>query len=136
MYTVNLPLTYGGIVSYYLKSSSSYSYSTCENREHPVNSQNKSVNSLFNWVPRYILFLAKFNGRERPFLEDPRRKATLWDYPQEHLFVTRDEKFSSFVKFEIIIPLLCCLLDPLTNKPCWPWSSMTNLWIDSTTYQK
>ena len=35
---------------------------------HPGNFQNKSVSSPFNWVSRYILFLAKLKGRRRPFL--------------------------------------------------------------------
>ena len=48
----------------------------------------------------------------------------------------RDEKVSPFAKFEIILPLLCFLLDPLTNKHCKAWSSMINLWIDSRTCQK
>ena len=99
-----------------------------EYREHPGNFQNKSVSSAFNWVSRYILFLAK--------LKSTRREATLQDYPQEHLVVIRDEKVSPFVKFEIILPLLCFLLDPLTNKHCRTWSSMINLWIDSRTCQK
>ena len=47
-----------------------------------------------------------------------------WDYPQEYLFVIRDEKVSPFMKFEIIVPLLCFLLDPLTNRHCIAWSSM------------
>ena len=40
------------------------------------------------------------------------------------------------MKFEIILPLLCFLLDPLINKHCRAWSFMINLWIDFTTYQK
>ena len=110
---------------------------TRENREHPGNFQNKSISSAFNWVSRYILLLANLRGRGRPFLEGPRRGGgTLWDYPQEPLFIIRYEKFFPFVKFEIILPLLCFLLDPLTNKHCRTWSSMINLWIDSRTYQK
>ena len=35
-----------------------------------------------------------------------------------HLVDIRHEKVSPFVKFEIILPLLCFLLDPLTNKHC------------------
>ena len=35
-----------------------------------------------------------------------------------HLVDIKDEKVSPFVKFEIILPLLCFLLDPLTNKHC------------------
>ena len=33
-----------------------------------------------------------------------------------HLVDIRYEKVSPFVKFEIMLPLLCFLLDPLTNK--------------------
>ena len=60
----------------------------------------------------------------------------MWDYPQEHLVVIKDEKVCPFKKFEVILPLLCCLLDPLKNKHCRAWSSLINLWIDSRTYQK
>ena len=79
----------------------------CRNREHPGNFQNKSVSSPFNWLSRYILFLVKLKGRRRPFLKGARRGATLWDYPQEHFVVIRDKKISPFVKFEIILSLLC-----------------------------
>ena len=75
-------------------------------------------------------------GNERLFLEGARRRATLWNYPQKHLVVIKDKKLYPFVKFKIIISLLCCLLDPLTNKHCKAWSSMINLWIDSKTCQK
>ena len=129
-----LSLTCGGNVNYY--KSVHHPIPTRENREHPDNFQNKSVSSAFNWVSRYILFLAKLKGRGGPFLEGARKVATLWEYSQEHLAVMRDEKVSPFVKFEIILPLLCFLLDPLTNKHCRTWSSMINLWIDSRTYQK
>ena len=93
-----------------------HSIPTRGNREHSGNFQNKSVSSPFNWVSRYILFLAKLKGRGRPFSKGARRGVTSWDYPQEHLVVIRHKKVSPFVKFEIILPLLCCLLDPLTNK--------------------
>ena len=109
---------------------------TRANREHPGNFQNKLVSSAFIWLSRYILLLAKLKRRGRPFLEGPRSGATLWDYTQEHLVVMRDEKVSPFVKFEIILPLLCFLSDPFTNKHCRTWSSIINLWIDSRTYQK
>ena len=87
-------------------------------------------------MSRDILVLAKLKKRGRPFLEGPRRGATFWDYTQEHLVVIRDEKVSPFVKFEIILPLLCFLLDSLTNNDCRTWTSEINLWIDSRTYQK
>ena len=34
-----------------------------------------------------------------------------------HLVDIRHEKVSPFVKFEIILPLVCFLLDPLTTHP-------------------
>ena len=86
-------------------------------------------------MSRYILFLAKLKRRGRPFKERAKRWITRWDYHQEHLVVIKDEKVRPFVKFEVILPLLCCLLDPLTNKHYSAWSSIT-LWIDSTTCQK
>ena len=84
----------------------------------------------------YILFLVKLKGRGRSFLKGARRGTTLWDYPQEHLVVIRDEKISPFAKFEIRLSLFCFLLDPLTNKHWWTWTSMINLWIDCSTCQK
>ena len=119
-------LTYGVCVKYY--KSVHHPTPTRENREHPGNFQNKSVSSAFNWVSRYILFLAKLKGRGRPFLEGLRKGATLWDYPQKHLVVIRDEKVSPFVKFEIILLLLCFSLDALTKKHCKTWRPMINLW--------
>ena len=77
------------------------------------NFQNKSVSSSFSWVSRYILFLPKLKGRGRLFSRGARRETALWDYPQEYLVVIRDEKVSLFVKFEIILPLLCFLLTTL-----------------------
>ena len=35
----------------------------------PVNFENKSVSSPFSCVSRYIIFLPKLKGKERPFLE-------------------------------------------------------------------
>ena len=104
---------------------------TWGNRKHPGNFQNKSVNS-----PWRISKWPKLKGKGRPFLRCARWGTALWDYPQEYLVVIRDEKGSPFVKFEIIPPLLCFLLDHLPNKYCRAWSSMINLWIDFRTYQK
>ena len=77
--------------------------------------------------------LAQTEGERKVFLGKVRRGTTLQDY---HLVDIRHEKVSPFVKFEIILPLLCFLLDPLTNKHCRTWSSVINLWIDSRTCQK
>ena len=62
-----------------------------------------------------------------------RRGTTLKDY---NLVDIGHEKVSPFVKFEIILPFLCFLSDPFTNKHCRTWSSMINLWIDSRICQK
>ena len=115
-----------------MKCSSSYSYSVWKNSEHPCNFQNKSVSSPFNWVCRYILFLAKQKRRGGPFL----RVSTLCDYSQEHLVIIKNENVCPFVKFEIILLLLCCLLDPLKGKYCKAWNSLKIFWIDSRTCQK
>ena len=84
----------------------------CGNRKYPGNFQNKSVSSSFKWMPNYILLLAKLKGEGRPFWRlQEGGGAALWDNLPEHLFVIKDEKVCPFVKFEIILPLLCCLLD-------------------------
>ena len=91
---------------------SSYSYSACGKREHPANFQNKSVNCPFIQVSRYIRFLPKLKGKERPFWKCAimkRRRTTLQDYT---LVDIRHEKLSLFRKFEIILPLPCFLLGP------------------------
>ena len=88
-------------------------------------------------MSRYIIFFTKLKRRGMPFWEGARRGgATLWDYLQEHLVVIKEEKACPFVKLEIILLLLCCSLEPLTNRRCRAWSSMINLWIDSRTCQK
>ena len=66
----------------------------------------------------------------------PKRGAALWDYLQEHVVVMKDEKVCPFMKFDIILPLFCCLLYPLINKHCRTWSSLINLWIYSRNCQK
>ena len=78
----------------------------------------------------------KLKEKGSPFLEGPKKGATLLDYPQEHLVVIRKEKTSPLVKFEIILHLRCFLLHLLTNNLCRTSSSMINLWIDSRIYQK
>ena len=54
------------------------------------------LRSPFNWVRRYVLFLAKLKRIGRPYLEGKRRGSPFWDYPQEYLVVMRDEKGLSF----------------------------------------
>ena len=48
-----------------------------------------------------------------------RRGTTLQNY---NLADIRHEKVFPFVKFEIILPLFCFLLVPLTKKHCRTWS--------------
>ena len=127
------PTCWGNVTCY---KSVHYFFPTWGNREHPGNFQNKSVSFPFNWVSRYILFLAKLKGKGKPFLEGERKGRTLWDYPQGNLVVIRDEKVFPFVKFEIILPLLWFLLDALANTHCRTWGTKINLWIDTRTCQK
>ena len=88
-------------------------------------------------MSRYILFWAKLKRRGKPFLKDARTGAALWDFPLEHWVLIKDEKVCPFVKFEIILFLLCCLLGLLTNNHCRAsWGPMIDLRIDSRTCQK
>ena len=105
--------------------SSTYSYSACGNKENPGSFMNKSVSSPFNWVSIYFLFLAKLNRKERIF-DSARGEAVLWDYSQEHLVVIKDEKVCPFVKFEIILPLICCFTFP--KWPSCPRNICTEHW--------
>ena len=50
-------------------------------------------------------------------------------------FIGGYKKGNHIVRFEIILPLLCCLLDPLRNKHYREWSSVINLWINSRNCQ-
>ena len=87
-----------------------------------------------NRVSRYILILAKLNGRGRPFSKDAKRGATLWHYLQEHLVGIRDEKVSFCEIWDNPTPPLF-LVELLTSKHCRTWSKLDminlNLWIDS-----
>ena len=87
-----------------------------------------------NRVARYILILAKLNGRGRPFSKDAKRGATLWHYLQEHLVGVRDEKVSFCEIWDNPTPPLF-LVELLTSKHCRTWSKLDminlNSWIDS-----
>ena len=107
------------------------------NREHFGSFRNKSGESSFKWVPRYILFLAKLKGKGRIFfLEGTRIGAALWDYPEEHLVFIRDEKVCRFVKLTMIPPFLCFLLERFANNYYRELCSIINLCIDSRICQK
>ena len=98
-----------GNVNYY--KSVYHPITTRGNREHPGNFQNKSVSLPFNWVSRYIIFLAKLKIRGRPFLEGARRGCVV-RLPQRPLGCYKTWKSLSFVKFEIILPLLLFFIKP------------------------
>ena len=114
--SIDLSLTCKGNVNYY--KIVHHPITTRGNREHPGNFQDKSVSSPLDQVCRYILFSAKLKGRRRPFLG-------------EHCDITPKSTWLSWERWKslpfcevwIIQPVLCFLLDHLTNKHCWIWSS-------------
>ena len=89
-----LSLTCGGNVNYY--KSVHHPIPTCENREHPGNFQNKSVSSAFNWVSRYILFLAKLKGQREAFLEGFKKEGHIVRLPPRALGCHKRWKSLSF----------------------------------------
>ena len=132
-----LSLAGGGNVNYY------------KTAHHPLLKGIWNILAIFSksvskWISKFSFqlgvqvysLLAQAEGERKAFLRGARRRTALWDYLQEYLVVIRDEKVSPFVKFEIILLLLCFLLDPLTNKSCRAWRSKIKLWIDFRTYQK
>ena len=73
---------------------------------------------------------------QKTFFGGCKKRSHIVRLPPRALGCHKRWKTSPFVKFEIILPLLCFLLDPLTNNHCRTWSSMINLQIDSRTCQK
>ena len=134
--SIDLSLTFGGNAKYYKSVHHPIPNSACGNKEHPESFQNKLVNSPLIEFSDIFSSCANWRGKKSPFWKGAKKGTTLWDYSQEHLVVIRDEKVFPFLKLEIILPLLCFLLDLLTNKYCRTWISMINLWKDSRTYQK
>ena len=108
------------------KVSPCYSYSACWNRKHPSNFQNKSISSPFKWVSRHVLLLSKMKGRGRSFFGRCKKGFHIVRLPQEHLVIIRNEK-SLFARLEIILHVLCFLLDPFAKNHCRTWSS-TGAW--------
>ena len=52
-------------------------------------------------------FLGQTEEERKAFCVGCKKGTALWDYPQEHFVVVKDEKVCPFLKFEIILPLLC-----------------------------
>ena len=80
------------------------------------------------------MLLGQTEGEGKAFLGGSKKGGQIVGYPHNHLVVIRKEKISPFVKFEIILNLLCFILHLLTNKLSRTWSSKITLWIDSRTY--
>ena len=60
--------------------------------------------------------LGQTEGERNAFLGGCKKEDCIVRLSPRALPAVRNEKVSPFVKFEIILPLLCFLLDPLTNK--------------------
>ena len=68
---------------------------------------------FFQMSVRYILFLAKLKGKGRPFFRGCKKGGAHQEItPKSTWLLQKMKKVSPFAKFEIIPPLLCCLLDP------------------------
>ena len=120
-----LYLTCGGNVNYC--KSVHHPIPTRENREHPIS---KEISKLSIECPGIFFSWSNSRGEEGLFWRVQEGG------PQGE--ITPESTWLSllFVKFEIILPFPCFLLDPLTNKHGRTWSSIINLWIYSRTYQK
>ena len=118
-------LTYGDNVNYY--KSIHHPIPTRENRKHPGDFENKSVRLSLQLNVQIYSPLDQTEGETKTFFGGYKKRVMLSDYPQEHLVVIRDEKVSPFLKYEIILPLLCFLLYLLKHKHGRTWSSMINL---------
>ena len=84
-----LSVTYGGNINYY--KNVHHPIPTLP-RVHPGNFQNKSVNSPFTWISRYILFLPKLKRKEKTFFERVQEKVSfceIWNNPTLPLFFIR-----------------------------------------------
>ena len=97
---------------------------------------NQIIKLSFQLSVQIYSLLGQTEGERKALFGGYKKGTTLWDYHQEHLVVIRNEKVSTFAKFETILPLLCILLEPLTNKHCRTWRSMVNLCIYCTTCQR
>ena len=131
-----LSLTYRGNVNYYKSVQHPIPTLPGGNREHPGNFQNKSVNSLFNWASRYILFLPKLKGKERPFLEGCKKEDHIARLSPRALGWCKRWKSLFFCKIwnNLTPPLF--FIRPIKNEYCRTWGSMINLWMDSRNCQR
>ena len=131
-----LSLTYGGDVTYY--KSVHYPIPTSLLWEQGTQWQfSKQISKLsFQLHVQISSLLTQTEGERNAFFIGCKKEDHIVRLSPRALGCHKRWKVSPFVKFEIILPLLCFLLDPLTNKHCRIWSSMINLWIDSRTCKK
>ena len=131
-----LSITYGGNVSYYKSVHHPIPTLPVETGNTLAIFKTNQETHLSVQFPDIFFSYPNWKEEKDLFWKGARKGTKLWDYPQKNLVVIQYEKVSPFVKFEIILSILCFLLGPLTNKHCRTWSSIINLWIDSRTYQK
>ena len=93
-FPAKLSLTCGSYVNYY----ESVHDSNTTRGNTPWKFSKEIIKLSFQLSVQAYLFVAKLKERGRPFLEGARKRTRLWDYPQEHLVVIRDEKSLSFCK--------------------------------------
>ena len=97
----------------------------------------KQISKLsFQFSVQVCSLLGPSERERKAVFEVARRGVYIVRLPPRALGCHKRLKVSPIVKFEIILSLLCFLLDSLTNKHCRTWRYMINLWIDSRTCQK
>ena len=97
----------------------------------------KKISKLsFQLSVQVVCLLGQSEGKRKAFFGESKKEGHIVRLPPTVLACQKRWKVSSFVKFEIILPLLSFLLDHLTNKHRRTWISLINLWIDSKTCQK
>ena len=107
------------------------------NREYPGNFQKQISKLPFQLSVQVYSLLGQTEGERKVFSGGCKKKGgCIVRLSPRALCCHKKWKVYPFVKFEIIVPLLCCLLDPLKNRHDRTWSSMINWWIDSRTCQK
>ena len=83
--------------------------------------------SFYSLSVRVYSLFGQIEGKRRIFFEECKDGGGhSMRLPQEHLVVIRDEKNIFFCEIQNNSPLVCYLLNPLTNKYSRAWSSMIN----------
>ena len=126
-----------GNVNYY--KSAYHPIPTLPVRKGNIRQFKKQISKIsFQLSVQVCSLLGKSEGEKKTFLGGCKKGAggQIMRFHPRVLDCHKRWTISPFLKLEIILPLLCFLLDPLTDKQWRTWSSMINLWIDSRTCQK